>query len=339
METKTTEHEDLVAQIQQLKEENVRLLRENASLTVKSVKVYEENSLIKANPVIAAQKAEMDYMLAMADRFIKSVAFNCPNAEQAYTKIMAGKEMGLTPVESMNALYIVNGSINPYGKFMVSRLTNAGYKIEYLNETDSGVTVRVTNASGFEVTEVVRDQDQILQRSKAMGFAKKNKMRFHGIRMVVNFHLAHLFGSVSDMFVEDYTEQKPQIEIGTAKVEAVGQQKQRDRIIAWINQSKTIYQLREVLDTIASMKDNELMEMYEDRQMLIEEYGLCMTEIEQDIEALNTAEDFNSFLNSLNMYQHVLSSEADAIRLLELRAQQCELLWNNETKTYNDQPL
>lgn len=198
---------DKQIEILELKNKLVTSENEIASMKVRSMKVYEENQMLKANPDIAARKAEMDYMLSMADRFIKSGAFNVKNPEQAYTIMKAGKEMGLAEVESLNALYIVNGTINFYGKHMVARLTNLGYKIQYLEESNKSLKVRVYKEDGtFDETEKVTDDDQILLKSKAMSFAKKNKMRYHGIRMIINFHLPHHFGSVSDMMTEEYHE-------------------------------------------------------------------------------------------------------------------------------------
>lgn len=192
-------------EIDKLKSELIEKERELTSMRSRAVKVYEENALMKSNDKTAAQRADMQYMLDMADRFIKSGAFNVKNAEQAYTIMKAGREMGLGEVESLNALYIVNGTINFYGKHMLARLTKFGYRTQFLDETANGVTVRVYNEDkSFDVTEKVTDRDQILLKSKAMTFAKKNKMRYHGIRMIINFHLAHHFGSVSDLLEEDY---------------------------------------------------------------------------------------------------------------------------------------
>lgn len=237
-------NQETQALIHQKDQQIISLEKEIISMKSKALRVYEENEMIKSNPTVAAMKAEMDYHLSVADRFIKGKAFKCENAEQAYTIIMAGKELGLGPVESMNALYIVNGSINPHGKFMVSRLTDKGYKIEYLEESDSGVTVKVTSQDGKHViSERVTDKDQILQKSRAMGFAKKNKMRFHGIRMVINFHLAHLFGSVSDMFVEQYREEEDSIKP---------------------------YQIQKMMDEIASFDNiNDLEAYYEENKATI----------------------------------------------------------------------
>ena len=177
------------------------------ALELRALKVYEENKMLKAAPEFAQQQAKMDFYLKMAHKFIASKAFKCETPEQAYVIMQAGSEMGMEPIEAMQALYIVNGKLDFYGDKMVARLTKKGYKIEYLNESKDSVTVRVFNEKeGFDVSETVNSNDQILQRSKAYGFAAKNKMRFHGLRLFKSFHLPHLFGSTTDEFTPDFTE-------------------------------------------------------------------------------------------------------------------------------------
>lgn len=177
------------------------------SLKGKALKIHQENLVLKSNPELAHQRALMEYQLDLARTFITAKAFKAQSPEQAFVIIRAGKEMGLSEVESMQALYCVNGAVKYYGDKMAAKLTKLGYKLVYTNEDANGVDVRCFHPeNGFDVTEEVRATDQILQNSKAMGFAEKNKMRFHGIRMIASFHLPHLFGSVQDEFTRDFDE-------------------------------------------------------------------------------------------------------------------------------------
>ena len=172
---------------------------------IKALAVFEENRLIKASPPIAEMKAEMDYHMSMAEKFIKGKAFKCETPEQAYVIIKAGSEMGLKPVEAMQALYIVNGAVRYYGDKMIGKLTQMGYKITYTDESKNGVTVTVSHPKTGELyVEKVTPQDDALVKSNAYKFAPKNKMRFHGVRMIASFYLPHLFMSVSDEFTSDY---------------------------------------------------------------------------------------------------------------------------------------
>jgi hypothetical protein len=152
---------------------------------------------VSSSEVINAQMAELNYTLIMAQKFIDSKAFPSMQPEQAYVLIKAGGEMGLQPMESMTSLCIISGSVSFHSKALAGRLTKLGYKIEFKDETEKGVTCIISHENGFNKTESISKDSPQLGRSKAMEFAPKNKMRFHCIRQIANFHLAHLFGSVS----------------------------------------------------------------------------------------------------------------------------------------------
>lgn len=228
------------------------------STELKALKVHEKNQqLTAATPDIARQIAEMDFQLSMAEKFIKGKAFKCETPEQAFVLIKAGAEMGLKPVEAMQMLYIVNGAVRFYGDKMVSRITAKGYRIEYKNESLEGVDVRVYHPEGdFDVTEKVKKSDKVFTTSKAFKFAPKNKMRFHGIRLIASFHLAHLFTSVEDQFSEDFrifeTDQQEQ-----KKLQLEGSndfRKERQRILERIQHAIDWKNL----ETLESVKENRM---------------------------------------------------------------------------------
>jgi len=186
------------------------LLRDQQILKseAKALQLKEFNDLTEKFPEIAAMKAKLDYELSLAKQFSSAKAFGDYTPEQIYTLMKAGQEMGLQPIEALQMLYIVKGKVRPYGDKMLAVILKNGYRVEYLNETKESVTVRVYNEKGFDVKEVASASDQIMQNSQAAKFALKNKLRFHGIRMIVSFHLSHLFGSCADEFTADYIEYK-----------------------------------------------------------------------------------------------------------------------------------
>lgn len=197
---KTDSYNELESKILELEKKLVEKEKEINKLTTRGLRVYEENQKLTANPEIAARMAEMDYQLSMAEKFIKSGAFPKMTAEQAYTTIKAGQEMGMSEVQSLNSLYCVNGSINLYGKAMVSKLTSNGYMVDYKDETPDKVTVVVTTPDGRILEETATTDDQIIQKSQAAKISMKNKLRYHGVRMILNFRLPHLIEGASDMF-------------------------------------------------------------------------------------------------------------------------------------------
>lgn len=214
--------------------------KEAADFRLKTAKIYEQNNIYKhASPEVAREMSLMEFQLSMAKRFIDGKAFKCASAEQAYVLIKAGEEMGLKPVESMQMLYCVNGVVKPWGDKMVGMILRHGYKVEYKNESPQGVDVRVFHPSDeidFDVTEKVVQSD--VNRGKAYGFAPKNKMRFHGVRMIVSFHLAHLFSGVSDDFTSDFLEfqQEKRDALNPGKV---SQSKEDARVLQYIESATT----------------------------------------------------------------------------------------------------
>lgn len=151
-----------------------------------------ELKLIK-NDAYLARSTEMNFELQQC-RLLATTAKMTP--ENLFFLATAGKEVGLSIMQSLKSLYIVNGRVSFYGSGLISRLTSQGYKINFHEETEKGVTV-VVSKGDEKYTEPVNDSEPILQKSNAMKIDKKSKMRHHGIKQIANFHLPHLLGSIS----------------------------------------------------------------------------------------------------------------------------------------------
>lgn len=258
---------DLVDELREkLKESEGELIKAQQNLnkiTARGLKVHEENQMLKASEEVATKKAMMDYELKMCEQFIKSGAFKVSNAEQAYTVIQAGKEMNLSAVESLNTLYIVNGTIAPYGAGMISLLTRQGYKVEYLDETLESCRVRVTRENEmYEEVATKKEVNSFSDRgSKAYGFAPKHKLRFHGVRQIITFHLPHLFRGLGNQYDIEFKEQQG-ININRTEFN-----KQRNRILEHINNSQTLSELEMVEDLY---EGHELVDEYNEKKELLE---------------------------------------------------------------------
>lgn len=154
---------------------------------------------------IEVKRAEFQLFSDLAKQFAAAKAFPSYTPEQLFVLMKAGQEMGMAEMEAINSLYIVNGKVEIYGKAMPTILRRAGWKISYMDEEERSVIVQVEKY-GEIIREKVTDQDQIIRNSKAAKFAKKNKMRFHGLRMILNFHLPHLINGVADLFENEAIE-------------------------------------------------------------------------------------------------------------------------------------
>jgi len=105
-----------------------------------TVRDTEKTSLL--NPEIYVQ------MKILANDFIASKAIpQCwQTASQVLVGLQTGLEMGMTPMESMNSLYVVNGAVNIWGKAVTKRLRIHGFQIKYTDETPEQVTATITRA-------------------------------------------------------------------------------------------------------------------------------------------------------------------------------------------------
>ena len=230
--------EELQEMLTKKNSELAEVKEELASVKTRALKVFEQNNMLQNSPAYAEQAADMKFHLELAKQFTKSKAFPALTPEQIYTLMKAGSEMGMQPIESLNTLYIVKGKIEPYGKGMISILTKNGYRIKY-TETPTECTVTVTGED-FEGSETVNTNDPIIKRSNAFKIAPRNKLRFHAIRMLLNFQLPHLISSTADLFESDaLTAGKD--EKGNTVIE-VGE----ESVFKALKESETLEQLLEV---------------------------------------------------------------------------------------------
>lgn len=253
VQAKTRENTELLNEV-------ARLQQELVNFKSRTLKVHEENTLLKAAPQVASEIALMEYQLRLATKFVEGKAFPQElTAEQAFTIMRAGEEMGLKPIEALNGLYVVNGKIQPWGKLLTSQITRAGYHITFPEETkEKCVAVAEHPATGHRVTGTAYLQDPIIQRSRAHKIAPQQKMRFHALRLIANFHLAHLFGGTSDLFAEvqdiEYEEVSPR------NHKAVGESEERARMLRIIDKATTVKELERVK---AHKVTHDLVEEYD----------------------------------------------------------------------------
>ena len=83
---------------------------------------------------------ELKQPMAIGEVFAKSGMFpDVKSQSQAVVKILAGKELGLSPFESMASIYIVNGKLALTSKAMsglIKRSKNYDYIVKKLDETE-----------------------------------------------------------------------------------------------------------------------------------------------------------------------------------------------------------
>lgn len=88
----------------------------------------------------------------ICDVFVKSGIFeDVKDVAQAIVKVMAGREIGLSPLESMMGLYIVKGRVAASSKVISSLIKKSktyDYKIEKLDNEECAISFLKTSEQG-----------------------------------------------------------------------------------------------------------------------------------------------------------------------------------------------
>lgn len=99
--------------------------------------------------------------MAVGEIFAKSGMFpDVRSQAQAVVKILAGKELGLTPFEAMASIYVVNGRLALTSKAMsglIKRSKKYDYSIKKLDETEC--VIDITNSDGVIGTSTFTFKD------------------------------------------------------------------------------------------------------------------------------------------------------------------------------------
>lgn len=141
------------------------------------------------------------------------------NPYQVQMAIMAGREMGMSTMESLSDLYFVNGKLQIYGKATPAALRRAGWRITFKDEPDS-CTATITNTkTGEEITDTFTLQDAELSgfvkdksgRVKAAwqeGANRKRKLRYAVLSQIIHTYVPEVLGAVAGIgeYSEDYME-------------------------------------------------------------------------------------------------------------------------------------
>lgn len=108
--------------------------------------------------------------MALGEVFMKSGMFaDVKSQAQAVVKILAGRELGLAPLESMTNIYIVNGKVALQAKIIGSLIKKSGkydYTVEKLDEQECIIVFHTLEKDGKK-TELGKSAFTIKDAAKA----------------------------------------------------------------------------------------------------------------------------------------------------------------------------
>jgi hypothetical protein len=150
------------------------------------------------NPVVYQQFKVMANDMAKAGALPAGL-----NAEQALVIMQFGSELGIKPFTALQSIYIVKGKLVLYGSMVVSRLTEAGYRVEYedkVSDKDDENSCTVTVTKGNEVLtetytfEMARKSGYTSGNKPGWvpGTNRKLKLRYGAVSTLLKTKLPHL---------------------------------------------------------------------------------------------------------------------------------------------------
>ena len=176
-------------------------MEQKAAQKSKGISIRDTDTTSLMNPEVYVQ------MKILANDFIASKAIpTCwQSSAQVLVGLQTGLEMGMTPMESMNSLYVVNGAVNIWGKAITKRIRDHGYTIEYTNEDEAQVTATVTK-DDERYTETFRFADAEesgYTKDKYGGYKvgwkpgqnRKMKLRYGALNTLIKTYIPEVMGS------------------------------------------------------------------------------------------------------------------------------------------------
>jgi hypothetical protein len=162
----------------------------------------------------------LSQMKTLAVVFVESGIFPHETWQKLVLKFQAGLELGLTPFESTQSLYVVSGKVEFYGKAVPKQLRKHGFQVRYENETEIECTAIVENKETKEIyRETFRFEDAVksgytkdnngnLKVGWLLGVNRKLKLRYGALNVLIRSYIPEVFGSVAGIkeFEEDFAD-------------------------------------------------------------------------------------------------------------------------------------
>lgn len=167
------------------------------------------------NPVVWKQ------MDAMSRVFIQSRAMPSyiNNAAQLMVVLQTGLEMDMKPMEAINSLYIVNGTVNVWGKATTRRFREHGYVISYDHDTVDQCTATVKRGKESysytytfkeaQESGITTDRSNNLKPGWKPGINRKLKLSYGALSVIAKLYVPEVLGSAEGIaeVAQDQAEQ------------------------------------------------------------------------------------------------------------------------------------
>ena len=213
-ENKSIQGEVLPKELKKSKEEKALELRQQEVRLQKATAVA-TTTTSAFNPIVYSQMKQLAADLIAGG----AASADAKSPEQLIVKLQAGFELGMTPVESLNSLYIISGRVTIWGAALIKRLRLAGWSVQYKNESQEQCTIVVSQGDDFiEDTFYYKDaQDSgytsgqnALKIGWKPGQNRKLTLRYGAASQLIKTYLPEVLGSIAG--IKEIDEDAPQSE-------------------------------------------------------------------------------------------------------------------------------
>lgn len=190
------------------------------------------------NPVEYEQTKKLAGDMMKSEAISKKFA----NVNQVMMAILAGREMGMSTMESLSDMYYVGGNLNIYGKGTPAALRRNGWQIRYSDETEGSCTATVKNIkTGEEITDTFtfkEAQDSGFTGNGKPGWLpganRRRKLRYGVLSLIIHTYIPEVLGAASGIgeYSEDYIAGSANAIDGTVVSEEEKKEQARARIEA-----------------------------------------------------------------------------------------------------------
>ena len=213
-ETKKIMEAEVISENGRLTKENHDIKKAGADLKEVALKIKEENELIKSKATGIFDPVVFKQMEFICEKMVtaKALPKGIENGAQAIVIMQRGWELGLKPMDSLSALYMVSGRIQLWGEAMIREVLKKVDKIKWYEATNEkaicGIFYKGEEYKGEYTIEQARAEGRVgvknkYGKDKSPTWTKfpKNHLRFNAVRDVMKFSLPHVM-DVGNIYME-----------------------------------------------------------------------------------------------------------------------------------------
>lgn len=162
------------------------------------------------NPIEYEQTKKLAGDMMKSEAISKKFA----NVNQVMMAILAGREMGMSTMESLSDMYFVGGNLNIYGKGTPAALRRKGWRIRYSDETPESCTATVTNdKTGEEIVDTFTYKEAVDSGFTGNGKPgwlpganRRRKLRYGVLSLIIHTYIPEVLGAATGIgeYSEDY---------------------------------------------------------------------------------------------------------------------------------------